>query len=195
MRFPKYTPQFISNTIERKFIRAVFAALIILAFDFYGLICIAGGENRNARIYFLNVGQGDSELIVFPTGARVLIDGGAPKGMALSDKWKKISVWTCPGGRCEDGETVETTLRREVAEETGITDLQILSYIGEVPGAKESDIVPLFFCTTEQEPRLMEPEKFSEWRWISKEDYFRGFPENFINSPARKLIVDFLRNT
>ncbi|OGG39328.1 hypothetical protein A3I34_01585 [Candidatus Jorgensenbacteria bacterium RIFCSPLOWO2_02_FULL_45_12] len=93
MRFPKYTPQFISNTIERKFIRAVFAALIILAFDFYGLICIAGGENRNARIYFLNVGQGDSELIVFPTGARVLIDGGPPNGMVLSEIGKIFSVW------------------------------------------------------------------------------------------------------
>ena len=42
-----------------------------------------------------------------------------------SDKWKTISVWTTPGGRCNKGESVENNLRREVLEETGITDLKI----------------------------------------------------------------------
>jgi ADP-ribose pyrophosphatase YjhB (NUDIX family) len=36
------------------------------------------------------------------------------------DKWKDISVWTIPGGRCDTGETLEQTLRRETQEETGI---------------------------------------------------------------------------
>lgn len=26
------------------------------------------------------------------------------------DKWKDISVWTAPGGRCDGSETLETTL-------------------------------------------------------------------------------------
>jgi len=57
------------------------------------------------------------------------------------DKWKAISVWTAPGGRCNNGETLETTLRREVFEEVGIDDLIITKYLGSVPGAKEGDIV------------------------------------------------------
>ncbi len=78
------------------------------------------------------------------------------------EKWKAISVYTMPGGRCETNESVETTLRREIKEEVNITDFELVDFIGEVPGAKEGDIVPIFFCTTNQEPQLMEPEKFSE---------------------------------
>jgi len=65
-----------------------------------------------------------------------------------------------PGRRSDIGETIEQTLRREVAEEVNITDLEILDFIGEVPGAKEGDVVLMFYCTTKQDGKLMEPEKF-----------------------------------
>lgn len=100
------------------------------------------------------------------------------------DKWKKISVWTIPAGRCDEGETLEETLRRETAEEVGITDLEITDYLGEVPGAKEGDIVFAFKGEVDQEPRLMEPEKFSEWKWCKLPE----IPENFINPELLKLI-------
>lgn len=105
-----------------------------------------------------------------------------------TDKWKDISVWTCPGGRCDEGETLEQTLRRETAEETGINDLVITKYLGEVLGAKEGDFVPVFVCTTNEEARLIEPEKFSEWNWFSKED----FPDTFINKDIEKLLRPLL---
>jgi ADP-ribose pyrophosphatase YjhB (NUDIX family) len=100
------------------------------------------------------------------------------------DKWKKISVWTAPGGRCDDGETLEQTLRRETSEEVGITDLKITNYLGTIPGAKEGDVVFAFEAETNQEPKLMEPEKFSEWKWCKLSE----IPDNFINPPTLKLI-------
>ena len=108
------------------------------------------------------------------------------------DKWKKISVWTIPGGRSDIGENIEQTLRREVAEEVNITDLEILDFIGEAPGAKEGDVVLIFYGKTNQEARLIEPEKFSEWKWIPIKDYIAGESYSDFNPTARKMITDYL---
>jgi 8-oxo-dGTP pyrophosphatase MutT (NUDIX family) len=111
------------------------------------------------------------------------------------DKWKKISVWTMPGGRCESDETIEVTLKREVEEETGITDLKIDDFVGEVTGAKEGDIVPIFLCATNQKPELMEPEKFSEWKWVPINEYLTGEIWSLMNPGAHKLIGKFLTDS
>jgi 8-oxo-dGTP diphosphatase len=100
------------------------------------------------------------------------------------DKWKSISVWTTPGGRCDEGDTLGNTVIRETTEEVGITDLKITEYLGVLPGAKEGDTVYVFKGETKQEPKLMEPEKFSEWKWCKLDE----IPENFINPNALKLI-------
>ncbi|OGZ08181.1 MAG: hypothetical protein A2942_02055 [Candidatus Lloydbacteria bacterium RIFCSPLOWO2_01_FULL_50_20] len=102
------------------------------------------------------------------------------------DKWKTISVWTTPGGRCEAGESVGDGLRRETSEETGITSLTVRRFLGEVSGMAELDTLWVFLCETTEEPTLMEPEKFSDWKWFPLAE----LPENFINPSLAQLLVD-----
>lgn len=100
------------------------------------------------------------------------------------DKWKSISVWTTPGGRCDEGEMIEIGLRRETFEETGITELKIIKFLGEAAGVKEGDTLYVFHCTTTQDVKLIEPNKFSEWKWFDLDK----IPKNFINPRVLSLI-------
>lgn len=49
-------------------------------FNIIWIISFVSAKSGVGAVYFLNVGQGDSELIVFPSGVKLLIDGGPPNG-------------------------------------------------------------------------------------------------------------------
>ena len=87
-----------------------------------------------------------------------------------------------------EGETIEETLRREIAEETGITDVRITGFLGVLAGAKQDDVVYAFVGETSEEPKLMEPEKFSEWMWAEP-----GEIKDFINPATLGLIREHIR--
>ena len=108
--------------------------------------------------------------------------------------YKEISVWIAPGGRCETGEKPEDAVLREVSEEIGVSDAQIVRKLGEKDGAYEDetgkDKVMVYEIETKQEPRLMEPEKFSEWRWFGLDE----LPEKLIGQQNKDFFRKAIEN-
>jgi len=101
------------------------------------------------------------------------------------------STWTVPGGKCEIGETIEQCIQREVQEETGITGFTIKKYFGIVSGARDAkNNVHMFSGTTDQEPVVTEPDKFSEWKWFDREN----IPDNFISHRELELFLNEKNN-
>ncbi|MCC6934522.1 MAG: NUDIX hydrolase [Candidatus Yanofskybacteria bacterium] len=92
------------------------------------------------------------------------------------------SLWVAPGGRCDAGEAPESTVIREIEEEIGVTDARIVRKLGEYPGAyideTGRDHVFVFEVATDQEPKLMEPEKFEKWQWFGLNE----IPVNLISA-------------
>ncbi|MEK7555623.1 MAG: MBL fold metallo-hydrolase [Patescibacteria group bacterium] len=63
----------------------ILLVLFLIIFDVFVWRQVVFGEpNKNLEVYFLDVGQGDSELAVLPGGVKILIDGG-PNNKILNE--------------------------------------------------------------------------------------------------------------
>ncbi|OGG40093.1 hypothetical protein A3A21_01630 [Candidatus Jorgensenbacteria bacterium RIFCSPLOWO2_01_FULL_45_25b] len=87
----------ILNVIQKKIQKRktetgiLICSVLLLTFLLYGNLIKERKENNLLRLYFLNVGQGDSELILLPGGASILIDAGPPNKKALEELSKILS--------------------------------------------------------------------------------------------------------
>ncbi|MBI2515107.1 MBL fold metallo-hydrolase [Candidatus Wolfebacteria bacterium] len=58
----------------------ILTIVIFIVFDvFVWQQILFSGLNKNTELYFLDVGQGDSQLVILPGGVKILIDGGPDK--------------------------------------------------------------------------------------------------------------------
>ncbi len=130
-------------------------------------------------------------------GVVLLRDGKVLLGHRHEDPEKAQSAlhgegtWSIPGGKFDFGDTLGGGAVREVAEETGIEistkDLKVVSISSErVPDAHF--ITLGFVCENfKGEPKIMEPEEITEWRWFDIHD----LPEPMF-FPAKKVINNYL---
>jgi len=83
--FAQITSWLIKHKNKVIIISAALAILDVLIF-----FQIFKGAPPDLRVNFLNVEQGDSELILLPGGVKVLIDGGPPNGKILDELAKTL---------------------------------------------------------------------------------------------------------
>ncbi len=102
-------------------------------------------------------------------------------------------TWTMPGGKLDFQETLIDGVIREVAEEIGVNipkeNLEVLCVQDDM--VPDNHYVTIgFICRDfKEEPRVMEPEEITEWKWYN----LNSLPEKFY-PPSAKMIKSFLEN-
>ncbi len=82
-------------------------------------------------------------------------------------------TWAPPGGHLEFGEGLEDCVKREVKEETGleIKDCEFLGITNDIFPEGKHYVTLWFLAKWESgDPKVLEPEKCEEWKWIKLED-------------------------
>ncbi len=97
--------------------------------------------------------------------------------------WKHApNTWAPPGGKLEMYEEPAECARRETKEETGldIENIRFMTITNDVYEDVGQHYITLHFAADWKrgEARLVEPEKFSEWRWFD----WGSFPEPLLLS-------------
>lgn len=100
-------------------------------------------------------------------------------------------TWALPGGHLEYKESIVDCAVREVFEETGLSLIGVTQgpYVNNIFGEDGRHYITLFvqadLAQFNEEPKVMEPEKCSEWRWCSQNSQIPvpRFPPfiNFLN--------------
>ncbi|MBI5391689.1 NUDIX domain-containing protein [Candidatus Woesearchaeota archaeon] len=86
------------------------------------------------------------------------------------------ALWDCPRGHIETGETEEQTARREVQEETGITNLKILPKFREsidwfyMKYGKRTFKQAIYYCAETKEEKIILSSEHQDYKWVSFEE-------------------------
>lgn len=97
-------------------------------------------------------------------------------------------TWTMPGGKLEFGETFEEGAEREVMEETGMTlkEAEVICVNNDKNEYAHFITIGLFSENFDGEPRVMEPDEITEWKWFDLEN----LPER-IFFPSAKILENY----
>lgn len=137
----------------------------------------------------------------FHVGIKVLIEN--PDGQVLLMKtmaWKPNPAhWDIPGGRIQEGQTVDDTMAREVEEETGVTDITnpqfftaVISNI-EIP-LKDGEVVGLvlmiYKATIPSDSHIQLSEEHTDYEWVSKVEAAERLSFKYPKEFTEKLRAD-----
>jgi len=127
-------------------------------------------------------------------GVMILKDGRVLLGKRHEDPEKAGSelhgegTWTMPGGKLEWGESFEEGAVREVMEETGMAlkDAKVICVNNDKNEHAHFVTIGLFSENFEGDPKVMEPDEITEWRWFK----LNQLPEK-IFLPSKKALENY----
>jgi 8-oxo-dGTP pyrophosphatase MutT (NUDIX family) len=77
-------------------------------------------------------GTGLSQKKAVSAGAIILREVDGELKVALAQRKRKTKTWVIPKGHVEPGETIEQAALREIYEEAGLHDVQLIKYLGSL---------------------------------------------------------------
>ncbi len=105
---------------------------------------------------------------------------------------RNIVHWDLPGGRIKDGDDVETTLRKEIEEETGIRHVKILDFfhavISNIKVHREDYtyglVLFIYRCKINPKEKIILSDEHTEYKWASIKEAKKllvvKYPKDFI---------------
>ena len=127
-------------------------------------------------------------------GVMILKDNKVLLGKRHEDPEKASSLlngagtWTMPGGKLHFGETFEEGAKRETMEETGIKlkNVDVICVNNDMVETAHFITIGLFSDAFEGEPRVLEPDEITEWRWFDLNEL-----PNPIYFPSAKVLENY----
>jgi 8-oxo-dGTP diphosphatase len=104
-------------------------------------------------------------------------------------------TWCLPGGHFEFGEHLSEAAARELEEETSIkaTELEFIQLLNQPREDVHYVHINFLVKSWTGEPKLMEPDKFSEWSWFDLDNHPEPIFEGHVQYiPAFKEKVNFI---
>jgi 8-oxo-dGTP pyrophosphatase MutT (NUDIX family) len=82
--------------------------------------------------YFNRKKPSIQEIVREPTSGAVVFRRNEKGGIEMLLIQDAKDRWTIPKGHIEEGETAQQTARREIGEETGLTNTEVLGWLGKI---------------------------------------------------------------
>lgn len=119
--------------------------------------------------YFNRKKPSIQEIVREPTSGAVVFrrdENGGVEMLLIQDAKDR---WTIPKGHIEEGETAQQTAKREIGEETGLMNTEILGWLGKIH-FRYRRIDKLVLMTTQ----IYLMRAFGDTNAIQKEEYMNG---------------------
>lgn len=123
----------------------------------------------------------------FEINQHVLIKNSANKILLLEQDGK----WMLPGGRLEEGDSPESGLKRELAEETGLDNINIEGIYDIGISSSGNTFLVTYKSVIEGEPVIKISDEHNDYVWVDKDNI-----DNYelAHESNKDKILDYISN-